>query len=289
MDTDYFQHKGICFASLVYSQERLQYLENEFHVRDDDIYSVSYPKSGSTWMMEILSLISRNGDFTWCRQVPNFLRIPWLEVSGTGEQLVEKFQSPRCFASHLPIQFFPKSLFSSKAKIIYTARSPKDVMVSLYHYAHMSYVVKQPNSFDEFLEDFLQGRVPFGSWFDHIKDWMQMKENKNFLFVTFEDLIQDHRGTVKKICTFLEKELEEDTIDLIVEHSSFSSMKNNNMANNSQAPNFIIDRKKNNFMRKGIIGDWKNHFTQKQKETMDKIYQEKMKDLDIKFSWDECL
>lgn len=46
MDTDYFQHKEICFASLLYSQERLQYLENEFHVLDDDVYLVSYPKSG---------------------------------------------------------------------------------------------------------------------------------------------------------------------------------------------------------------------------------------------------
>ncbi|XP_040271536.1 sulfotransferase 2B1-like isoform X2 [Bufo bufo] len=289
MDTDYFQHKGISFASLMYSPERLQYLEKEFHVRDDDVYIVSYPKSGTTWMMEILSLLCKNGDFTWCREVPNFMRIPWLDVSGLGEKLVDECQSPRFLASHLPIQCFPKSLSSSKAKIIYIARSPKDVLVSLYHFANMSYLVKKSNSFDEFMKDFLQGRVPFGSWFDHIKGWMQMKDNKNFLFVTYEDLSQDHRGTIKKICTFLEKELEEQAIDLVVEHSSFKSMKNNSMSNNSLVPDYVIDTKNNNFMRKGIIGDWKNHFTQKQKEYMDIIYQQKMKALDVKFSWDEHL
>ncbi|XP_056400058.1 sulfotransferase 2A1-like isoform X2 [Hyla sarda] len=240
-------------------------------------------------MMEILSLIHTSGDFTWCREVPNFIRIPWLDVSGTGEKLVDECESPRFLASHLPIQCFPKSLFSSKAKIIYTARSPKDVLVSLYHFAYMSYVVKKPNSFDEFMEDFLQGRVPFGSWFDHIKGWMQMKDNKNFLLVTYEDLIEDHRGTIKKICTFLEKELEEQVIDLVVKNSSFNSMKNNNMSNNSLVPDYIIDTKNNHFMRKGITGDWKNHFTQKQMEHMNVIYREKMKDLDVKFSWDECL
>ncbi|KAM3923554.1 sulfotransferase 2B1-like [Leptodactylus fuscus] len=286
MDTDYFQHKGIYFASLLYSQERLQYLENKFHVRDDDVYIVSYPKSGTTWMIEILSLIHRNGDFTWCREVPNYIRIPWLDVSGIGEKLVDRCQSQRFLASHLPVQCFPKSLCSSKAKIIYIARSPKDVLVSLYHYAYMSHVVKNPNSFDEFMEDFLQGRVPFGSWFDYIKGWLQMRDNKNFLFVTYEDLSQDRRGTIKKICKFLDKELEEQAIDIVVEHSSFSSMKNNNMSNNSLVPDYIMDIQNNHFMRKGIIGDWKNHFTQKQKEYMDKIYQEKMKDLDFKFSWD---
>ncbi|XP_075696102.1 sulfotransferase 2B1-like isoform X2 [Rhinoderma darwinii] len=289
MDINYFQHKGIYFASVIYSQERLQYLENEFHVCEDDVYIVSYPKSGTTWMMEILSLIRRNGDFTWCREVPNYMRIPWLDVSGIGEQLVVGCQSPRFLSSHLPIQCFPKYLSSSKAKVIYTARSPKDVLVSLYHYAHMSYVIKKPNSFDEFIEDFLQGRVPFGSWFDHIKGWMEMKDNKNFLFVTYEELSQDLRGTIKKICTFLEKELEEQAIDSVVENSRFNTMKNNNMSNNSLVPDYIMDTKNNNFMRKGIIGDWKNHFTQKQNEYMDIIYQEKMKDLNVKFSWDECV
>ncbi|KAG8547066.1 hypothetical protein GDO81_029198, partial [Engystomops pustulosus] len=241
---------------------------------------------GTTWMIEILSLICRNGDVTWCREVPNFMRIPWLDVGGIGVKLVDEVHSPRFLASHLPIHCFPKSLFSSKAKIIYIARSPKDVLVSLYHYAHMSYLMKKPSSFDELMEDFLQGRVPFGSWFDHIKGWMQMKDKKNFLLVTYEDLKQDQRGTIKKICTFLENELEEQAVDLVLEHSSFNSMKKNNMSNNTMVPDYIMDTKNNQFMRKGIIGDWKNHFTQEQKEYMDSIYHEKMKAIDVKFSWD---
>ncbi|XP_075047314.1 sulfotransferase 2B1-like isoform X2 [Mixophyes fleayi] len=238
-------------------------------------------------MIEILSLIRSNGDATWCHKVSSYMRNPWLDATGDGAQVVDGCQSPRFLSSHLPIQFFPKSLFSSKAKVIYTARNPKDVLVSMYHFAHMSYVIKTPHSFDEFMEDFLQGRVPFGSWFDHIKGWLQMTDNNNFLFITYEELKQDHRGTVKKICTFLGKELDEQAIDLVVEHSSFSSMKNNNMCNHSLAPDYILDKKNNNFMRKGISGDWKNYFTQKQQEDMDIVYQEKMKDLNVKFSWDE--
>ncbi|XP_040181588.1 sulfotransferase 2B1-like isoform X1 [Rana temporaria] len=287
MDTEYFQHKGINFASVVYSKERLEYLENEFQVQDDDVYIVTFPKSGTNWMMEILSLIHSNGDISWCQKVPNYVRIPWLDVCGHGVKLVDEYQSPRLFSSHLPMQFFPKSLFSSKAKVIYTARNPKDVLVSLYHYAHMSFVIKKPNSFDEFMEDFLEGRVPFGSWFDHIKGWIQMKDNSNFFFITYEDLKRDHRGAVKKICTFLGHELEEQTIDLVVEQSSFNVMKSNSMSNNSLLPDYIMDPENNNFMRKGINDDWKNHFTQKQNEYMNTVYQDKMKDLNVKFTWDE--
>ncbi|XP_053308570.1 sulfotransferase 2A1-like isoform X2 [Spea bombifrons] len=241
---------------------------------------------GTHWMVEILSLIRSNGDPSWCQKVPNWERIPWLEISGYAGQFADHQTSPRYFSSHLPIQFFPKSFFTSKAKIIYTARNPKDVLVSLYNFALMSTVIKTPHSFDELIEDFLNGTVPFGSWFDHIKGWMQMKDRNNFLFITFEELKKDHRGTVMKICKFLGKELDEEALDLVVEHSSFKMMKDNSMSNHSQAPEFFID-KNSNFLRKGISGDWRKCLTEAQKENVDKLYKEKMEGFNMKFVWDE--
>ncbi|KAM8927539.1 sulfotransferase 2B1-like [Pelodytes ibericus] len=286
MDTEYFQHKGINFASLVYSEEKLNFLENQFQIRDDDVFNVTYPKSGTHWMIEILSLIRSDGDPTGCNKLPSWKRVPWLDVKSEYEKLEAQYTSPRLFSSHLPIQLFPKSFFSSKAKVIYTARNPKDVLVSLYNFALEAYVIKTPHSFEEFVNDFLSGSVPFGSWFDHIKGWMQMKDKDNFLFITFEELKKDHRETVTKICKFLGKELDEKAIDLVVEHSSFQSMKTNNMSNNSLAPESIIS-KDCNFMRKGMTGDWKNCITKAQQESIDTVYLETMKDLNMKSIWDE--
>ncbi|XP_075461445.1 sulfotransferase 2A1-like isoform X2 [Ascaphus truei] len=284
MSTDYFLHKGINFSSVMYSEERLDYVENEFQVRDDDVFNITFPKSGTNWMMEILSLICRNGDPTWCQEVPIWERIPWLDISGRW-QLIDKEETPRFHSSHLPIQLFPKSFFTSKAKVIYTARDPKDVLVSLYHFAHETSLIKTPNSFEEFVEDFLQGTVPFGSWFEHVRGWMSMKDKSNFLFITYEELKQDHRGTVMKICKFLGKELKNEDIDSVVEHSSFNIMKENKMSNQSLAPDYIVN--KNSFMRKGISGDWRTIFTKAQEEYFNRIYQEKMKNLDVKCLWDE--
>lgn len=42
-------------------------------------------------------------------------------------------------------------------QVIYTIRNPKDVLVSLYHFAQMFHPFKDPGSLDQFLEEFLKG------------------------------------------------------------------------------------------------------------------------------------
>uniref|UniRef100_A0A8C8RHQ4 Sulfotransferase n=1 Tax=Pelusios castaneus TaxID=367368 RepID=A0A8C8RHQ4_9SAUR len=161
MDGEYFTHKGLQFPSQFYSLDTLSSLENEFQVQDNDVFNITYPKSGTNWMLEILSLIRCEGDPGWVRSVPNWDRAPWVETH-PGLEAALKYPPPRLLTSHLPVQLFPKSLQRSQAKvrIIYTLRCPKDVLVSLYHFSHISHVFKTPGSLDSFLEDFLSGNTP---------------------------------------------------------------------------------------------------------------------------------
>ncbi|XP_072254094.1 sulfotransferase 2B1-like [Pyxicephalus adspersus] len=286
MSVKYFTYKGVNFSPGSYSQEGLNFAENEFQVQDDDVYIVTYPKSGTNWMIEILSLIKKNGDPTWCNNVPIWLRSPWFETL-EGQSQIKDVTPPRVLTSHLPFQIFAKSFFTSKAKIIYVMRNPKDILVSLFHFSKMLCLYKDPESSQEFLEDFLHGNVPYSSWFDHVKGWIQMKDNKNFFYITYEELQQDLRGNVVKICEFWGKELNEAQIDSVVNHASFTAMKDNKMSNYTLLPQDFMDTTKGSFMRKGIVGDWKNHFTVAQNEYFDKVYQEKMKDLNMSFFWEE--
>ncbi|XP_063797706.1 sulfotransferase 2B1-like [Pseudophryne corroboree] len=286
MTFDYFTYKGIRFANQIHSEERLNYAENGFEVWDDDVYNVTYPKSGSNWIIQILNLIKHKGDATLSNSVPIYARSPWYETI-TAEPQIKVLVPPRIMSTHLPINMFAKSFFKSKAKIIYTVRNPKDVVVSLFHFTKIIKVFSEVKPFQEVLDDFLQENAMYGSWFEHVKGWMQMKDDSRFFFIAYEELLQDLRGSVVRICKFLGQELDDAQIDSVVEQSAFKAMKENKMSNYSILSPEFMDHSKGSFMRKGISGDWKNLFTVAQSEYFDKLYQEKMKDINTTFYWEK--
>ncbi|XP_078236379.1 sulfotransferase 2B1-like [Pogona vitticeps] len=279
----YCTYKGIPLPTMGYSKESLSYMENEFQLLDDDVVTVSYPKSGTNWMLEILGLIWHDGDPSWVQSVFMANRSPWIETVD-GLNVALNYPPPRFLTTHLPFQFFPKSFLHSKCKIIYVMRNPKDVLVSHYHFAKCCETLEEPGTVEEFLEKFLNGKVMYGSWFNHMKGWVKLKERPNFFLITYEELQQDLRGSVKKICHFLGKELASHQLDEVTKYASFQIMKDNKMSNYSLLPS--MDHSKGKFMRKGICGDWKNHLTVAQSEHFDHVYQEKMQGVGVTFPWD---
>uniref|UniRef100_A0A8C7WS83 Sulfotransferase n=1 Tax=Oryzias sinensis TaxID=183150 RepID=A0A8C7WS83_9TELE len=66
-----------------------------------------------------------------------------------------------------------------------------------------------------------------------------------------DPFFQDLRGSIEKVGVFLQCSLQEEELSSCVEHSRFSSMKDNKMINYSLVPEEIIDHNKGSFMRKG--------------------------------------
>ncbi|KAJ1152335.1 hypothetical protein NDU88_005110 [Pleurodeles waltl] len=100
-------------------------------------------------------------------------------------------------------------------------------------------------------------------------------------------MVKDLRSAVLKICNFVGKDLDDQTVDAIVERATFKNMKSDPLANYAHiGQQHRKTQKKSNFLRKGTIGDWKNVMTVAQNEKFDKIFGEKLKDLPIKFIWD---
>ncbi|XP_029138966.1 sulfotransferase family cytosolic 2B member 1 [Protobothrops mucrosquamatus] len=281
------QYGGITFPSIVHSEESVRYAHRCFQVRDSDVFDVTYPKSGTTWMQEILTLIYSNGDPTFSQSVPCWERVPWVEHK-TAAQYLENRPSPRLITSHLPATIFPEKFFSSQAKAIYTVRDPKDVCVSLYHYAKMSSFLEFREDLENLLSCFQQGNVfLFGTWFDHVKSWLAYKNEKKFLLLVYDDLLKDLRGSVLRICEFLGKNLDPAAVDSVVENASFGVMKSNKMVNYTIVPEEVMDQKISTFLRKGVSGDWKTHFTEEQSVAFHQLYQENMSGLETNFPWEE--
>lgn len=77
---------------------------------------VPFLPPGTNWMIEILSLILKDGDPSWIHSVPIWKRAPWCETIMGAFSLSDQ-SSPRLMSSHLPIQLFTKAFFNSKAKV----------------------------------------------------------------------------------------------------------------------------------------------------------------------------
>uniref|UniRef100_A0A3Q1F610 Sulfotransferase n=1 Tax=Acanthochromis polyacanthus TaxID=80966 RepID=A0A3Q1F610_9TELE len=147
-------------------------------------------------------------------------------------------------------------------------------MMSYFHFNHMNKSQPDPGDWSSFLEKYIEGQVMYGSWFDHVTNWWEKWQPYSHIhYMSYEDL------TIKKPVKDVQKnnDFEKEKLAAAVK---FDKMKENNMVNYSTVP--IMDQKISPFMRKGKVGDWKNHFTVYQNEMFDQGHKQKMKNSTLK-------
>ncbi|XP_030313412.1 sulfotransferase 2B1 isoform X2 [Calypte anna] len=274
---------GVSLPGHLHTQESLAFAAT-FHFSPTDVLIATYPKSGTTWMQEILTLMFSRGDILPAKTIPNWERAPWLEQIYSRDALPEP-AAHRLITTHLPAHVLAPALRRAKAKVIYVARNPKDVAVSFYHFHRLAKFLPDPSSFDSFLTQFLEGTVQYGSWFDHVKGWLGQRQLLDIFYVTYEELHQDLCGTAQRIGTFLGCPLGPETLRALGEHCSFASMRDNSMTNYTLIPPEIMDHSQGRFMRKGVVGDWRDHFTPQQNALFNRRYQEEMGELELPARW----
>ncbi|MBZ3878617.1 Sulfotransferase 1A1 [Sciurus carolinensis] len=271
-----------------YFAEMVGPLQN-FQAWPDDLLISTYPKSGTTWLSEILEMIYHSGDLEKCHRAPIYTRVPFLEFKcpgvPSGLETLKERPAPRLLKTHLPLALLPQSLLDQKVKVIYVARNAKDVAVSYYNFYKMAKVHPDPGTWDSFLEKFMDGQVSYGSWYQHVQEWWELSRTHPVLYLFYEDLKENPKKEIGKIVDFLGRSVSEESVDHIVQHTSFKEMKKNPMANYSTLPTELMDHSISPFMRKGIVGDWKSAFTVAQNERFDAHYAEKMAGCKLDFRW----
>ncbi len=188
----------------------------EFIPRSSDVFLVTYPRSGTTWMQMILYQMTTDGamDFP---HIAEFC--PWFERSLRAANAFELRPSPRIFKSHFSWRQIPKGA----GRYIYVARNGRDVAVSYFHLyrRYNGYT----GTFDEFFTQFLKGKVAFGSWFEHVRGWWEHRHDDNVLFLTYEELQRDLDGCLQRIADFCGWQLSPEKLQTVKERSSFAFMK----------------------------------------------------------------
>ncbi len=105
------------------------------------------------------------------------------------------------------------------------------------------------------------------------------------LFLKYEDMKKDLAQAISRIAAFMEVKLSDDVITKIADLTSFEKMAKDSTANFSWSDHW---QKENVpvFMRKGIVGDWKNFLTAEQSAQIDAICAEKLKGPGLIFDYE---
>ena len=255
-------------------------LKEKVIIRPDDVFIVTYPKCGTTWMQQIVKLISNNGVENG---IDSDVLIPWIDMMSLEE--VESMSSPRFFKSHHPYHLMAGGgdPANTKAKYIYVMRNPKDVAVSMLAFLKKIFPPQIPLTWESHFENFAEGKIPSGSFHDHFLGWWSHKDSANIFIVTYEQMKRDLPSAIKSVSTFLGYNLTDEVIGKIAEQTTFDNMKKNPIANNQHMDKWTLGE--GEFMRKGIIGDWKNVFSEEQSARIDAIVADKLGGTGIVFDY----
>lgn len=218
-----FTINGLNLGRIFFSPEKIQSTIN-YPAKADDVFIVGFPKSGTTWMQQIVYLLQTGG------QPPaNYLELDkksfFMDITGTD--CLSNMERPLSIKSHLPFDLTP---YNKHAKYIYVARNPFDVCVSYYHFTGSKYGVRD---FNEWFEIFMDpNESVYGDYFDNLLSWWQHRHNSNILFITYEDMHKSKSDAILKIAHFLDYQMEEQLrndkngfMKDVLYYSSFEHMK----------------------------------------------------------------
>lgn len=252
-------------------------LERPFHEaiayqpRDDDIFIVTYQKSGTHWASTIVNHILQGPN---AKVPPNYLEMygpAAVNECHRGVGLRNVIQS------HLPVALLP---WNPRARYVMVVRDPKDVLVSLFHHSRNIELYNFTNGkIGDFFKEFIEGRVEYGCYFRALLDyyWLSIRSPQNTLLLTYEGIHQDKAAAITRIATFLGVQLSDKRVLEIIDESDIKKVRANcttkydsfsatNQANKRMVEAYTKDGKfvpppPIAFARKGEVGDWKNHLT----------------------------
>jgi len=267
-----------------------------FKIYPDDVFIVTQPKCGTTWMQELSWLIANNLDLEGAK-LNQFFRVPFLELQFVGlpgrirystqqepgsqqQKQLENYPDDQPMSEETVLWYMMHSMeyakrlkrpriikshlplsflpsdLINKCKVIYVARNIKDATVSYFH--HEKILSGTSMDFKTFASSVRNNDARYSPFIPHILEAWKQKDNENLFFTTYEDMKRDLRKVSSDLVCFLEKKDANIDMDTLLSQVDVEAFRNNKYVNkDKEIPG---DESGNTFIRKGITGDWKNYF-----------------------------
>jgi Sulfotransferase domain len=219
-------------------------------VFSDDIYLVSYPKSGNTWTRFLLA------NLVYPKKNPDFSNINALlpDIEEMSKRDLERAQRPRILKSH---QYFDPRY----PKVIYVVRDPRDVVLSEYHFDIKRRAIPDDFPRQEFVSRFVRGEVNHanGTWAENVATWFYTRRgDPRFLLVRYEDLQTQAIVEMGKIARFVGISADQERLAFAVKQSAADRMRELEKKQSLLWSSTRTTRQDKPFVRSAKAGGWKS-------------------------------
>src|ERR1039458_2642310 len=218
----------------------------------DDVFLVSYPRSGNTWTRFLIGNLVHQDEPVTFTNVES--RIP--EIYLFPDRVLRRLPHPRMLKSH--------ECFDPRYKrIIYIVRDPRDVAISYYHYAIKLRWIDQDYPIEKFVPRFVAAEVDVramwaASWSDHVMSWVSMRNGSDgFLLLRYEDMIQNTEHELSRVACFLNFKPTTERLTRAVQLSSADHMRDLEKKGAHEWQLTKRTRVDKPFVRTAAPGDWR--------------------------------
>jgi hypothetical protein len=214
----------------------------------DDVFLVSFPKSGNTWTRFLIANLAHPETPATFANIHELVPDP----EGTAKKILDHMSRPRIIKSHEC--FDPRY-----PRAMYIVRDPRDVALSQYHYHRKCRKIDDNYPMEKFVDRFLAGQTcPHGSWAENVSTWLVTRRNDpRFLLLRYEDITADTAGELSKIAAFVGINTTPERIQQAVDRSSADNMRKLEQAQSHLSTLTKTSRKDLPFVRAAGSGGWR--------------------------------
>jgi hypothetical protein len=215
---------------------------------DDDVWIVSYPKSGNTWTRFLIANLIAGGESVDWSNIER--RVPDIYYNRDPQLL--SLPRPRYFKSH-------EAFRPDYRRVVFIVRDPRDVAVSYYHFVRKTKTLPADATFDDFMAKFMHGQIdPYGNWGENVGSWLGARRGSaGFLVVRYEDLLENAAAELGRIADMLGLAADERLLRHAVENSRADRMRELEQAQRGEHKLLKTSRADIPFVRAAKSGQWR--------------------------------
>ncbi|QYK47655.1 MAG: sulfotransferase domain-containing protein [Phycisphaeraceae bacterium] len=245
------------------------------------LFVAGLPKSGTTWLEKMIS------------SYPGFHELLIPEVAAhelaTGgshdyelpDNMFERFKD-MLVLTKMHVHGSPHNadvLRRAGVRYAILFRDLRDVAVSNYFYVRNTpWHGDHPHYAGKSVEDGLlvfaeRTLAPYAHW---VRSWNKNRDPNASVILRYEQMLADPRSSVRQVADLFDLPRDEQTIQSLVDRFSFKNMSGGRDRGEQSATQFV---------RKGVAGDWVNHFTPRVRDA----FKQRAGDFFIEFGYEKDL